>query len=194
MNLKELRISKGFSQQNAANLLHMPLRTYKRYELEKAYENSYKYKAIFNALKSIEKSHKKVTENVFDKICIIGGGHVGLSVAKVLAKKYSVEIVDIDAKKVSSINKSNIKNIKAVGKIEDIFVKSGITRAVHTGSNKEGLELLRMSMNRLNLSARAYSRILKVARTIADLDASDDILPHHLAEAIAYRKMDRSDY
>ena len=60
--------------------------------------------------------------------------------------------------------------------------------------NKEGLELLRMSMNRLNLSARAYSRILKVARTIADLDASDDILPHHLAEAIAYRKMDRSDY
>lgn len=60
--------------------------------------------------------------------------------------------------------------------------------------NKEGFELLRMSMNRLNLSARAYSRILKVARTIADLDASDDILPHHLAEAIAYRKMDRSDY
>lgn len=120
MNLKELRISKGFSQQNAANLLNMPLRTYKRYELGKAYENSYKYKAIFNTLKSIEKSHKKLTENVFDKICIIGGGHVGLSVGKVLAKKYSVEIVDIDAKKVSSINKSNIKNIKAVRKIEDV--------------------------------------------------------------------------
>ena len=117
--MKELRISKGFSQQNAANLLNMPLRTYKRYELEKAYENSYKYKAIFNALKSIEKSHKKLTENVFDKICIIGGGHVGLSVGKVLAKKYSVEIVDIDTKKVNSINKSNFNNIKAVGEIRN---------------------------------------------------------------------------
>mgnify|MGYP003298622037 CR=1 FL=1 len=119
MTLKELRISKGFSQQNVANLLNMPLRTYKRYELEKAYENSYKYKAIFNALKLIEKSHKKVTENVFSKICIIGGGHVGLSVGKVLAKKYDVQIVDIDSKKVTSINSLKIDNLNAVKSLDE---------------------------------------------------------------------------
>ena len=121
MNLKELRISKGFSQQNAANLLNMPLRTYKRYELEKSYENSYKYKAIFNALKSIEKNHKKVTENVFSKICIIGGGHVGLNVGKVLAKKYSVQIVDIDDKKVTLINDLKINNLEAVNDLKKTF-------------------------------------------------------------------------
>ncbi len=117
MTLKELRISKGFSQQKAANLLNMPLRTYKRYELEKSYENSYKYKAIFNALKQQEKLHKKVTENVFTKICIIGGGHVGLNVAKVLSKKYAVQVVDIDEKKVEKINKLNNENIRAVKSI-----------------------------------------------------------------------------
>ena len=58
----------------------------------------------------------------------------------------------------------------------------------------EGIELLRMAMARLNLSARAYNRILKVARTIADLDASPAVLPQHLAEAISYRNLDRGDW
>lgn len=119
MNLKELRISKGFSQQNAANLLHMPLRTYKRYELEKVYENSYKYEAIFNELKQHDKLHKKVTENIFTKICIIGGGHVGLNVGKVLSKKCNVQIVDIDAKKVKTINELKNKNITAVETVSE---------------------------------------------------------------------------
>ncbi|WP_294719184.1 YifB family Mg chelatase-like AAA ATPase [Prevotella sp.] len=60
--------------------------------------------------------------------------------------------------------------------------------------DEAGINLLRMAMERLNLSARAYNRILKVARTIADLEGSEKVCPEHLAEAINYRNLDRSDW
>jgi len=57
-----------------------------------------------------------------------------------------------------------------------------------------GLEKLRDAMERMNMSARAYDRILKVARTIADLEGTASVLGHHIMEAIGYRNLDRTSY
>ena len=69
-------------------------------------------------------------------------------------------------------------------------------RLVHEYAEPDeaGLAMLRMAMEKLSLSARAYSRILKVARTIADLEGSEKVLSHHIAEAVGYRNLDRGDW
>lgn len=64
----------------------------------------------------------------------------------------------------------------------------------HCGLSDESMTLLKTAMESLGLSARAYDRILKVARTIADLDTKSNILPEHIAEAIQYRSLDREGW
>jgi magnesium chelatase family protein len=79
------------------------------------------------------------------------------------------------------------------GMYSNAQMPSNMVREICT-INPAGQNLLKTAMNRLQLSARAYDRILKVARTIADLAASNDIKIEHLAEAIQYRSLDRGNW
>jgi len=80
---------------------------------------------------------------------------------------------------------------------EGIHSNAQLTPALmreHCRISEEGSQLLKNAMEKLGLSARAYDRILKVSRTIADLDGCSNIEPHHLAEAINYRSLDRENW
>jgi len=78
---------------------------------------------------------------------------------------------------------------------EKIFSNAAMTPRMirrHCAIDAESEQMLERAMTRLGLSARAYDRILKVSRTIADLEGSDDIRSAHVAEAVGYRSLDRT--
>lgn len=78
-----------------------------------------------------------------------------------------------------------------------IFSNAQMTeRMIHQYAepDEDSIDMLRMAMEKLSLSARAYNRILKVARTIADLAGSEKVERVHIAEAIGYRNLDRGDW
>ena len=93
--------------------------------------------------------------------------------------------------KARQIQEQRYKNYK------DIHCNAQMTeRMIHQFAepDTQSLDMLRMAMERLSLSARAYSRILKVARTIADLEGCEKVQAQHIAEAIGYRNLDRGDW
>lgn len=82
-------------------------------------------------------------------------------------------------------------------KLPGVFCNAQMTSKMlqdYARPDEAGLEMLRQVMERFDMSARAYDRILKVARTIADLDKSTTVKSQHIAEAISYRNLDRSNW
>ena len=121
-----------------------------------------------------------------------------------------IEVVPVPFKELSNLNSgetsenirkrvSHARNIQTerYKNFKGIHSNSGLTSRLmkkYCNLNDDCMELLRNSMERLNLSARAYDRIIKVSRTIADLETSDTIQPHHVSEAINYRNLDRDNW
>lgn len=89
------------------------------------------------------------------------------------------------------IQQNRFKNIKGVYCNSQM---SGKLLHKFASPDASGLKLLKTAMERRSLSARAYDRIIKVSRTIADIDASEQIKPIHIAEAINYRNLDRENW
>ena len=94
------------------------------------------------------------------------------------------------------INARQIQAIRFSGE-EGIYSNAQMSSKMlrtYARPDEAGAQILETAMEKLGLSARAYDRILKVARTIADLDESEKILSHHLSEAIQYRSLDRENW
>ena len=109
---------------------------------------------------------------------------------KKLGETKEIESSEVIRKRVNKARKIQNERYKD----NNIFSNAELTPKLiekHCKLNDEGKEILEKAFKRLNLSARAYGRILKVARTIADLDESSEIKEKHIAEAIQYRSIDK---
>jgi magnesium chelatase family protein len=150
-----------------------------------------------------------------EKECVCGPGMVKKYLNKISGPLLDridihIEVVPVPFRQLSELReaeKSSVireRVIAARGMQEIRFSESnGIYSNAQMGSrllrkycriNEDGHALLKNAMEKLGLSARAYDRILKVSRTIADLEQSENIQSHHLAEAINYRNLDREGW
>jgi magnesium chelatase family protein len=111
-----------------------------------------------------------------------------LSSTQTFEKSESIRERVISAREIQSVRYKDSDGVYANAQMSSKQLKEicGISTA--------GQQLLKAAMEKLNLSARAYDRILKVSRTIADLAACETIQPEHLAEAIQYRSLDREGW
>ncbi|MDO5663789.1 MAG: YifB family Mg chelatase-like AAA ATPase [Bacteroidia bacterium] len=150
-----------------------------------------------------------------DRECVCPGGAVQKYLNKISGPLLDridihIEIVPVPFEKISDRTPAEHSSeiVKRVVKARQIQAErfknvSGIycnaqmtSKMLHkyAAPDAAGLQLLKTAMDRLNLSARAYDRILKVSRTIADLNSDEKVLPAHLAEAINYRNLDRESW
>lgn len=121
-----------------------------------------------------------------------------------------IEIIPVPFDKISDKNmsetscdirerviKARLKQQERFKDEKDVYCNAQMTPKLlrkYATPDSVGLQLLKTAMNQFNLSARAYDRILKVARTAADIDGADNIEMKHLAEAINYRNLDRENW
>ena len=136
----------------------------------------------------IKRYLQKISGPILDRIDM----HIEVSGVpyKKLKGTEMIETSEEVRKRVNEARKVQINRYKNEG----VFSNSELTPKLITkycSMEKANTELLEKSFKKLHLSARAYSKIIKVARTIADLDNSKDIKTQHLAEAIQYRSLDR---
>ena len=104
MELKEIRISKGLNQETAAKIIGVPLRTYKRYENDKNYQDTFKYHQFSQILNNINKTKNSKTIKEKLSIVVAGIGYVGLSLATLLSLDNDVVITDIIEDKINKVN------------------------------------------------------------------------------------------
>lgn len=140
---------------------------------------------------AIEKYLSRISGPLLDRIDI----HLEVKPVK-YEKFYRQEKIDNSYKIKQRVNRARRLQYLRY-KDFDIFSNSELSSQMiekYCVLNNECKKILEVAFNKLGLSARAYSRILKVARTIADLDGKENIEKEHLAEAIQYRSLDRKYY
>ncbi|MDH3698190.1 MAG: YifB family Mg chelatase-like AAA ATPase, partial [Flavobacteriaceae bacterium] len=122
--------------------------------------------------------HIEVTPVAFEELADSRKGESSLAIRKRVIAARNIQTARF--KEMDSVHYNAQMNTKAIRRFCPL--------------DNASLELLKTAMERLKLSARAYDRILKVARTIADLASEGEILPDHIAEAIQYRSLDREGW
>lgn len=140
----------------------------------------------------VQKYLTKISGPLLDRIDL----HV--EVTPVSFKELSAERISEKSEMVRErVIKARLIQQGRFSEIEDVHCNAQMSSKMlrtYCNINEAGKQLLETAMEKLGLSARAYDRILKVARTIADLDASENIETSHLAEAIQYRSLDREGW
>ena len=122
--------------------------------------------------------HVEVTPVPFDKLSDDRSGELSKVIRERVIKARNIQTIRFNDLETIFYNaQMGVKQIRQFCKLNDTSIK-----------------LLKSAMKQLNLSARAYDRILKVSRTIADLEGSENILSEHISEAIQYRSLDREGW
>ncbi|MGX7666353.1 YifB family Mg chelatase-like AAA ATPase [Flavobacterium pedocola] len=122
--------------------------------------------------------HIEVTPVPFEKLSEVKNGESSVEIRKRV----------INAREIQSKRFEQLDSIHYNAQMSTKHIRE------HCKLDETSLQLLKTAMERLNLSARAYDRILKVSRTIADLEASDTVNSNHISEAIQYRSLDREGW
>lgn len=140
----------------------------------------------------VQKYLNKISGPLLDRIDIhvevTPVSYIELSTERVSEKSYLVRARVVKAREIQSKRYENNEGVHCNAQISSKQLREVCK------IDEAGNQLLKTAMERLGLSARAYDRILKVARTVADLDSSESIETSHLAEAIQYRSLDREGW